>query len=150
MAHFPTWRRRSRCGSSPKGATDPRGGALIHFFSAVPGAEGDRANRGFQVRINAGGQLMLEPSFHTAKVYPNGPWKGPLSHPSLRRAGQPNVLRFRVKGRTLEIFADGNRVGDPIEFDWDLTPATITLGADSWSGMVRAEFDRIEIRAIDP
>ena len=132
------------------GNTDPRGGALIVFFADVPGAEGDRDRRGFPVRNNAGGQLMLEPNFHTARAYPNGPWRGPLSHPALRPAGQPNVLKFRVKRRTLEIFADGQRVGEPIAFDWDLTPATISLGADSWSGIVRAEFDRIEVRAIDP
>ncbi|MDB5351023.1 MAG: serine/threonine protein kinase [Planctomycetota bacterium] len=132
------------------GDADPQGGALIHFIAKVPGEEGDRAYRGFQIRMNGAGRLMLEPSFATAKAYPNGPWQGPIAHAAIRPGGQPNVLKFRIQKRQLRIFADGAPVGDPIVFDWDLTPASMSLGADSWSGTVRAEFDRIEIREYTP
>ena len=129
---------------------DPRGGAVVHFIAEVPGGAGRKANRGIQVRINAAGRLMIEPSFLTASAYPNGPWRGPIAHEALRPAGQLNVLKFRVQKHQLEIFANGSRVADPIAFDWDLTPVWLVFGADSWSGSIRAEFDRVEIREYLP
>jgi formylglycine-generating enzyme required for sulfatase activity len=132
------------------GNPDPRGGGLIHLFSDMPGQVEDRTERGIQLRINGAGQLVLEPSFWTATTYPNGPWRGPINHPALKPAGQTNILKLRVHKRQLELFANGQPVGDPIDFDWDLTPARLSLGADSWTGVIRAEFDRFEIRKLPP
>lgn len=134
---------------------DPKGGAVIHVLADLPGEQVDKNDRdfkklrGFQVRVNGAGQLVLEPSFFTSKVYPNGPWRT-ISHSALKPGGQTNVLKLRITKRRLEIFANGEKVAEPIAFDWDLTPALLEFGVDSWSGVVRAEFDRVEIRELAP
>ena len=133
-----------------RGDADPRGGALVHLVANPPGGDGQQAGRGVQIRLDGGGRVVLSPSFLTPGDHPRGTWERSLPAPSMAPAGQWNDLWLRVRRRQVEVFVNGVRVADPIEFDWDLTPAWIAVGADSWSGTVRAEFDKIKVRGLTP
>lgn len=109
----------------------------------------DNGRRGFQVRIDGTGALHLEPSPTTKDDGVQGPWFSPVTHASIRPGGAAyNTLRLDVRKRRLDVFVDGVRVCPPLLFDWDLTPAQVSPGVDCQTPNVRAEFDRIEIKAL--
>jgi serine/threonine protein kinase len=106
-------------------------------------------HRGFVVKINRKGELFLEPN-----PYPGGkayrqvdPSIGPITHPAIRPGSAYNKLQLVVKNRELVILVNGIQVYRPVRFDYDPTPAKLSLGAGG-PGMKRAEFDRLEIQGI--
>ncbi|HEY2157132.1 MAG TPA: hypothetical protein VGH33_16005, partial [Isosphaeraceae bacterium] len=126
-------------------STDPRK-TTSWAASVVRQAE---PHRGFVVRIDQKGELFLEPN-----RYPGGkaflkidPRIGPITHPAIKPGAGYNKLQLVMKGRDLVILVNGVQVCRPLTFDYDLTPARLSLAA-AGPGMKRAEFDRIEIREI--
>ncbi|MFI5457898.1 MAG: DUF1080 domain-containing protein [Isosphaerales bacterium] len=106
---------------------------------------------GFQLRINSDNQLFLEPSNWTAKMHPNFPRVGPITHPAIKPGGKDfNTFVLRVKKRQVEILVNSVRVCDPVKFESDLTPARLSLGVFCDVPSIRAEFDRIEIKELSP
>ena len=128
-----------------------RGSAIIHLFAKgdTPGAD-DTKTRGFQIRIDEQARLFLEPSTWTAKNFPEGPWFGPVTHPAIKPAGQFNKLTLRLRETTLEILVNGQKVVDPIAFNFTLPPLGLHFGVSSDKGPIRAEFDRVLFRALTP
>ncbi len=117
-----------------------KGSFIIHVVNG---------NRGVQVLIDGTGALFVEP-WGLGNYELNTPWIGPYRntaaiHPG---AGAFNVVRLLVRKRKLEVFVNSVRVVNPLIFDWDLTPAEIQLGFACRTPMVRAEFDKVEIRTL--
>ncbi|WP_435007921.1 family 16 glycoside hydrolase [Tundrisphaera lichenicola] len=106
--------------------------------------------RSLKIRIDEAGALFVEPGAMVPKEQRTGPWLGPIVHPAITPGGAGfNVVRLVVRKRQLEIFVNSARVCDPLEFDWDLTPARLGLGVESRAPKIRAEYDRLEIRQLD-
>ena len=106
--------------------------------------------RGLQIMINSEGQLLIQPSFWTANAYPNDPRIGPIVHPAIRSGNEFNTLRLNVRRRRLEVLVNDVAVCPPVLLDWDLTPARVEFGLWVDAPKIRAEFDRIELKALPP
>ncbi len=126
-------------------STDPR--KLASWGACV--VRQAEPHRGFVVRIDQKGELFVEPN-----RYPNGkafqkidPRVGPIIHPAIKPGSAYNTLRLVVKGRELLILVNDVQVCRPLRFDYDVTPARLSLAAVG-PGMKRAEFDRVEIKEI--
>ena len=104
--------------------------------------------RGFMVKINGKGELFLSPNpWNAATDFVHvDPTIGPIVHPAIKPANQPNRLLLLVRKRSLEIFVNSVRVYEPIPYDFDLTPSFVQLGAWDGPGDFRAEFDSFVIR----
>jgi serine/threonine protein kinase/formylglycine-generating enzyme required for sulfatase activity len=123
-----------------------RASAFVYLISDIRGGP-QSDERGLQVRIDSEGRLFVEPSCFTRAKHPQGPWVGPIEHVAIHSAEKGyNKILLRVKKRQLEIVVNSVRVCEPLNLDWDLSPALIGLGVSSGSSGARAEFDRIEVR----
>ncbi len=120
-----------------------RGSVILHFKPE----EG-----GFEVKIDGNGVLFIEPYKSNRDDAPvETPWIGPITHPAIKPGGADfNKVRIDVTKRRAEIFVNSVKVCPTLHFDWDLTPAWMFLGVDCKVPMVRAEFDRIEVKALAP
>ncbi len=100
------------------------------------------------VRINGKGELILLPNPRgTSKDFVDvDPTIGPIVHAAIKPANQVNRLVLVIRKRSLEIFVNSERVCEPVPYDFDLTPASVQLGARDGPGDFRAEFDSISIR----
>jgi serine/threonine protein kinase len=108
-----------------------------------------REGRGFQVRIDGTGALFIEPSCTTDPTQQRGPWLGPFFHKAIKLgAAEFNKVRLQVTRRQVEIFVNSERVGPTLTFDWDINPASVGMGFDCRNPLVRAEYDRVEIKAL--
>jgi hypothetical protein len=113
-----------------------------------PGQAKDGRARGFQVYINAEGELFLSPPSPTENRFPNDPRIGPIVHTAIRPGTEFNTVELRLQKRRVELFVNGVRVCDPVTFDWDVTPAKFSLGGGGGESRSRAEFGRFEIRSL--
>jgi hypothetical protein len=108
-----------------------------------------REGRGFQIRIDGTGALFIEPSCTTDLTQQRGPWIGPIFHKAIKPgAAEFNKVRLQVTRRQVEIFVNSERVGPTLTFDWDINPAWVGMGFDCRNPLVRAEYDRVEIKAL--
>ena len=107
---------------------------------------------GFEVRIDGNGILLIEPyKSHRDNAPVETPWIGPIRHPAIKPGGAEfNKVRIDVTKRRAEIFVNSVKVCPTLAFDWDLTPAYIYRGVNCKEPTVRAEFDRIEVKALAP
>ena len=102
---------------------------------------------GVEILIDGTGALFVAPWGWDRSS--NTPWIGPIRNPAIHPgAGQFNNVRLVVRRRKLEVFVNSVRVLNPLVFDRDLTPARVYLGVTCRVPTVRAEFDRVEIRAV--
>jgi len=108
-----------------------------------------RDGRGFQIRIDGTGALFIEPSCTTDPTQQRGPWFGPIFHKAIKPgAAEFNKVRLQITRRQVEIFVNSERVGPTLTFDWDINPAWVGMGFDCRNPLVRAEFDRVEIKTL--
>lgn len=110
-------------------------------------------NRGFQAGIDGAGMIAVDPGFWGVKDFPGDPhYLLPAAHRAIRPGRQWNTLTLRVRRRQLEVLVNGARMGRPIRVDWDVLPAMpqIAIFKPLETTRVRAEFDRVVIRALPP
>jgi hypothetical protein len=101
-------------------------------------------NRGVGIVLDQGASLRIEAYEHDPEKK-RGPSVGPIHHPAIGKAGQPNALLVVVRGRVLEVYVNGRAVWDPILVDRDFTPGRLVLGAFAGPQGVNVEFERITV-----
>jgi serine/threonine protein kinase len=106
--------------------------------------------RGFQVRIDGRGHLFVEPNRFQDETEKSAPWIGPIINQAVIKPGgaEFNTVRLQVAKRRVEIFVNSVKVCPTLTFDWDVTPAFVSHGVDCKEPIVRAEYDRIEIKRL--
>ncbi len=126
-------------------STDPK---LAAYWAACV-VRKDEPRHGFVIKINVKGELFLGPNPYDsgAAFKATDPKIGPITHPAIRTGSAYNRLQLVMKGRELAILVNGIQVFRTLRFDYDLTPARLSLGSGG-HGTKRAEFDRVEIREI--
>ena len=102
-----------------------------------------------QVTIDTRGRLNV--LYNGAE--PNAPSKEVVlalrSHAAIKTGPRDfNTIVLQLRKRPAKILVNGVQIHEPVTLNWDATPAELQLGIDCWSPNVRAEFDRIEVRAI--
>jgi len=118
-----------------------RGSLIVHLV---------QSERGVQIRLDGDGLLWIAPSGVTSKTFSAGPWLGPIQHAAIKSGGAAyNNIRLDIRKRRLDVIVNDVAVIPPLEFDWDLTPVSLAMGAGCRSPGVRAEWDQNVIRELD-
>ncbi|MGO9465244.1 MAG: serine/threonine protein kinase [Isosphaeraceae bacterium] len=101
---------------------------------------------GLQVGLHADGRIFVLRRDRSAEGWKN---LGVRRHSAIKTGPNDfNKFVLNVRKRRVEIFINGVQVYDPVNLDWDVTPANLSLGIDCKVPNIRAEFDRIEIREL--
>jgi len=109
-------------------------------------------DRGFQVMIDRRGWLFVDPAFYGWERFPADPHFGPITHKAIQLGEHWNTLTLRVEKHRLAVLVNGQAIGEPLAFTWDLTPARCRFYPfkPDLDTRIRAELDRVEIRELAP
>jgi hypothetical protein len=100
----------------------------------------------FSLKINGARLLHIEPSndLRGPKVQP-----ALLPVPALKPAGRFNSLLVVVRGRTMEVFVNGERVRDPLILNKPLGPGSLRIGIIGDNGPARIEYKRFRVWSLE-
>jgi hypothetical protein len=100
--------------------------------------------QGLKVQIDSDGRLEIGPTpIRGDKGL--APRVGPLAHPALRPAPEPNTLLLIVRGRLAEVSVNSVAVCDPLHLGTRLTPARLFLAGFAQRQGVYVEFDALKV-----
>jgi hypothetical protein len=104
--------------------------------------------QGIRVNIESDGRLEMGPSSIKGDKG-LAPRVGPMSHPVLRPAPQPNTLLLIVRGRQVEVYVNGVAICDPQQLEVRLSPSRFFLAGFSQRQGVHVEFDAFKVWSIE-
>ncbi len=106
---------------------------IFCLSNLVPGE-----NRGIQISVGNGGQVVCRSSMWDKAEKKMKPVR--LHRLSSRKTEDFHTVGLLISDNTVEVFFDGEQIGEKLTFDFDLTPGGVTLGG---SGVGRIEFERL-------
>jgi hypothetical protein len=115
----------------------------------LPGPEG----RGVEVSISRDAFVAVNPCQWGTDKYPNDvPYLQPTPHPNVKIGNEWNKLTVRVRKRSVEVLVNDVAVCNTIVLPWDYRPIKpeIAVFKPTSAGRIRAEFDNLEIRGLNP